>query len=303
LNGRKKVDGIAQFDNNDWLSRVVGILYLVSTPIGNLEDITLRALRVLQHVSLIAAEDTRTTRKLLSHYDIHTPLTSYNEHNRRAKTPRLLEALAHGDLALVSEAGTPAISDPGQHLVAAAWEAGYQVAPVPGPSVLTAALAASGLSTRRFLFLGFLPRQQGPLRKLLRSLRDTAETLVAFEAPHRVRATLLISCEELGDRRAAVCRELTKVHEEVFRGRLSEALEHFSEPRGEFTLVVEGCLEDQRAAEPRADLSAEIQRLRAAGVPAREAVPALSARFGLSRRQLYRLWLAASAPRNRNAGQ
>jgi 16S rRNA (cytidine1402-2'-O)-methyltransferase len=122
---------------------------------------------------------------------------------------------------------------------------------------------------------------------------------VAFEAPHRVRATLLISCEELGDRRAAVCRELTKVHEEVFRGRLSEALEHFSEPRGEFTLVVEGCSEDQRAVEPRADLSAEIQRLRAAGVPAREAVPALSARFALPRRQLYRLWLAAGARSDR----
>lgn len=273
----------------------MGILYLVSTPIGNLEDITLRALRVLQHVSLIAAEDTRTTRKLLSHYDVHTPLTSYNEHNRRAKTPRLLEALAQGDVALVSEAGTPAISDPGQHLVEAAWEAGHRVVPVPGPSVLTAALAASGLSTRRFLFLGFPPRQPGPLRKLLRPLRGAAETLVAFEAPHRLRATLAVLREELGDRRAAVCRELTKVHEEVFRGQLSEALEHFEQPRGEFTLVVEGCSEEQAPVETRADLAAEIERLRAAGVPAREALPALSAGFGVSRRELYRLWLGAKA--------
>jgi 16S rRNA (cytidine1402-2'-O)-methyltransferase len=265
----------------------------VSTPIGNLEDITLRALRVLRAVSLIAAEDTRTTRKLLAHYDIHTRLTSYNEHNRRAKTPRLLEALAEGDVALVCEAGTPAISDPGQHLVAAAWEAGVRVAPVPGPSVLTAALAASGLPTRRFLYLGFLPRQPGPLRKLLRSVRDAAETLVVFEAPHRLRTTLAILREELGDRRAAACRELTKVHEEVFRGRLSEASEHFSEPRGEFTLVLEGCLREAKPKERRADLLAEIQRLRAAGVPTRQALPALSARFGLSRRQLYRLWLAA----------
>jgi 16S rRNA (cytidine1402-2'-O)-methyltransferase len=271
----------------------VGTLYLVSTPIGNLEDITLRALRVLRAVSLIAAEDTRTTRKLLSHYDVHTPLTSYNEHNRRAKTPHLLEAMVEGDVALVSEAGTPAISDPGQQLVAAAWEAGFQVVPVPGPSVLTAALSVSGLSTRRFGYLGFLPRQPGPLRRLLRSVRDAAETLVAFEAPHRLRATLAILREELGDRQVAVCHELTKVHEEVFRGCLSEAAEHFLEPRGEFTLVVEGRSEGIAAAEEPADLRAEIQRLRAAGVPAREALPGLSLRFGLPRRQLYRLWLAA----------
>jgi len=271
----------------------VGTLYLVSTPIGNLEDITLRALRVLRQVSVIAAEDTRTTRKLLAHYDIHTTLTSYNEHNRRAKTPRLLVALTEGDVALVSEAGTPGISDPGQHLVAAAWEAGVRVVPVPGPSALTAAVAASGLSTRRFLYLGFLPRQPGPLRKLLRSVCDGPDTLVAFEAPRRLRSTMAILQEELGDRRAAICRELTKVHEEVFRGHLSEAAEHFSEPRGEFTLVVEGRSKEVAATDRRADLSEEIQRLRAAGVPAREAVPALSARFGLSRRQLYRLWLAA----------
>jgi 16S rRNA (cytidine1402-2'-O)-methyltransferase len=271
----------------------MGTLYLVSTPIGNLEDITLRALRVLRAVPLIAAEDTRTTRKLLSHYDIHTPLTSYNEHNRRAKTPHLLEALAQGDLALVSEAGTPAISDPGQHLVAAAWEAGFRVVPVPGPSVLTAALSVSGLSTRRFLYLGFLPRQAGAIRRLLRSVRDRAETLVAFEAPHRLRATLAILREELGDRRAAFCRELTKVHEEVFRGCLSEAAEHFSEPRGEFTLIVEGRSEEVPAGEVPADLPVEIQRLRAAGIPTREALAALSARFGLPRRRLYRLWLAA----------
>ncbi len=288
----EKVEEIAQFDNSIRLTRAVGTLYLVSTPIGNLEDITLRALRVLRHVSLIAAEDTRTTRKLLAHYDIHARLISYNEHNRRARTPRLLEALVEGDVALVSEAGTPAISDPGQHLVAAAWEAGARVVPVPGPSALTAALAASGLSTRRFLFLGFLPRQTGPLRRLLRSVGDVAETLVAFEAPHRLRNTLTILQEELGDRRVAICRELTKVHEEVFRGLLSEASEHFAEPRGEFTLVVEGGTKGVRATElADAALTAEIRRLRAAGVPAREALPALSVRFGLSRRQLYRLWL------------
>jgi len=143
----------------------LGTLYLVATPIGNLEDVTLRALRVLRQVDLIAAEDTRTARKLLSHYDIHRPLVSYNDRNKRQRTPVLLEALSQGDVALVSEAGTPAISDTGQDLVAAAWEAGHRVVPVPGPSALTAALAASGLRTRRFLYLGFLPRQPGALRR------------------------------------------------------------------------------------------------------------------------------------------
>ncbi len=218
----------------------MGTLYLIATPIGNLEDVTLRALRLLREVEVIAAEDTRTTRKLLSHYDIHRPLISYNDRNKRQRTPVVLEALSRGDAALVSEAGTPAISDPGQDLVAAAWEAGHRVVPVPGPSVLTAALAASGLPTRRFLYLGFLPRQTGALRRLLRPLRQVGETLVAFESPHRLRQSLPILSEELGDRRVAVCRELTKLHEEVFRGRLSEALAHFQEPRGEFTLVIEG---------------------------------------------------------------
>ncbi len=268
----------------------MGHLYLVATPIGNLEDITLRALRVLREASLIAAEDTRTTRKLLTHYDIRTRLTSYNEHNKVAKTPVILRALAEGDVALVSEAGTPAISDPGYDLVVAAHEAGARVVPVPGPSVLTASLAASGLPTRTLTYLGFLPRQRGPLRALLRSVKDRQETLVAFEAPHRLRTTLVVLAEELGDRFIAVCRELTKLHEEVFRGRVSEALSHFQEPRGEFTLVIGGAAAGEPPP-PQEGLLDELALLRREGVAAREAVARLSAKYGISHRDAYRLWL------------
>ena len=161
----------------------MGVLYVVATPIGNLEDITLRALRVLREVGLIAAEDTRTTRKLLGHYGIETPMTSYHEHNRAAKIPQLVEALQTLDVALVSEAGTPAISDPGRELVASAIEAGIRVVPVPGPSAVTSALAASGLPNRQFLYVGFLPRRRGERRRLLESLKGLDAALVAFEAP------------------------------------------------------------------------------------------------------------------------
>jgi len=270
----------------------MGTLYLVATPIGNLEDVTLRALRTLKEVDLIAAEDTRTTRKLLSHYDIHTPLTSYNDRNKRSKTPVILANLAEGDVALVSEAGMPAISDPGQDLVRAAYAAGIPVVPVPGPSAITTALAAAGLPTRAFTYLGFLPRQATERRRLLQSLAGREETLVAFEAPHRLRRTLSDIEQALGDRDVAVCRELTKLYEEVFRGHVSDALRHFAEPRGEFTLVIAG------AATPSADeavppeVIAEMRRLRNEGVGAQAATAQLSRRYGLPRRRLYRLWLS-----------
>jgi 16S rRNA (cytidine1402-2'-O)-methyltransferase len=269
----------------------MGTLFLVATPIGNLEDVTLRALRVLKEVDLIAAEDTRTARKLLSRYDIHTPLIAYNDRNKRQRTPAVLERLAQGDVALVSEAGTPAISDPGQDLVRAAYDAGARVVPVPGPSAITTALAASGLPTRAFTYLGFLPRQPGARRRLLQSLADREETLVAFEAPHRLPATLADLREMLGDRQVAVCRELTKLYEEVFRGTVHEALTHFVEPRGEFTLVIAGAPASSVAEDVPNRAVAEMRRLRAEGVGAQEAVARLSRRYGLPRRRLYRLWL------------
>ena len=269
----------------------MGTLYLVATPIGNLEDVTLRALRVLKEVGLIAAEDTRTARKLLSRYDIHTPLISYNDRNKRQRTPAVLERLAQGDVALVSEAGTPAISDPGQDLVRAAYETGARVVPVPGPSAITTALAVSGLSTRTFTYLGFLPRQATVRRRLLQAVSAREETLLAFEAPHRLRDALLDIEQALGDREMAACRELTKLYEEVFRGRVSEALRHFIEPRGEFTLVIAGAPAASGEEDIPNSVIAEMQRLREEGVGAQEAVARLSRRYGLSRRRVYRLWL------------
>lgn len=274
--------------------RSVATLYLVGTPIGNLEDITLRALRVLAEVRLIAAEDTRTTRKLLSHYGIRQRLSSYNDHNKAQRIPYLLETLREGDVALVSEAGMPAISDPGYDLVVAASEAGIRVVPVPGPSAVIAALAVAGLPTRRFIYLGFLPRRQGERRRALAALAHESATIVVLESPHRLLATLADMLAAWGDRHLAVARELTKAHEEVFRGTLSGASAHFAAPRGEFTLVVEGTAVVQTEALDEG-LEAEMRRLRRQGARAREAISELAARYGRSRRELYRLWLRTKA--------
>jgi len=216
------------------------VLYVIATPIGNLEDISLRALRLLQEVKLIAAEDTRTTRHLLNAHNIKTPLTSYHEHSKRAKLDYLLNYLEKEDLALVSEAGMPGLSDPGYELIVAAIERGISVVPIPGASAVITALVVSGLPTDQFVYLGFLPRRKGQRQRLLSSIVDEPRTIVAFETPHRLRKALSDIEEILGNRRLSVCRELTKVHEEIFRGRVSQAREHFSEPRGEFSLVIEG---------------------------------------------------------------
>lgn len=271
----------------------MGSLYLVATPIGNMEDITLRALRILREAALICAEDTRTTRKLLSRYAIETPLISYNEHNMKARTPAILATLQQGDVALVSEAGTPALSDPGYELVLAAIGAGIPVVPVPGPSALLAALTASGLPAREFTFLGFLPRRPGQRQRLLDSLATEPRTIVIFEAPHRLRGTLAAILASWGDRRIAVCREMTKLHEEIFRGRVSQALHHFPEPRGEFTLVIEGA--DKPSAEISEDaLRQALLQLRAQGLPVREAVRRASESTGLPQRQVYAAWVRLS---------
>jgi 16S rRNA (cytidine1402-2'-O)-methyltransferase len=264
-------------------------LYLVATPIGNLEDISLRALRVLGEVSLIAAEDTRRTRKLLAKYGIRTPLVSYHEHNKRVKTDYILERFTEGDVALVSDAGMPGMSDPGYELVVAASARGIPVVPVPGPSVVISALVVSGLPTDRFVYLGFLPRRAGSRRRLLESVADEVGTIVILEAPHRLPATLEDILNVLGDRRIAVCRELTKIHEEIFRGVVSEARAHFDQPRGEFTLVIAGREEVERRLTD--EVEQELGRLRRSGVTAREAVASLARETGLSRRELYRAWL------------
>jgi 16S rRNA (cytidine1402-2'-O)-methyltransferase len=220
----------------------MGTLYLVATPIGNLEDMSPRAVRILREAHLIAAEDTRVTRNLLTHFDLHTPLTSYFEHNKLTKLEAILTALTGGDVALVSDAGTPAINDPGYELVRAALEAGHLVCPIPGPSAPLAALAASGLPTDSFLYLGYLPRKSGERRELFKQVENLSYTLIFLESPHRLPAALqdLDTC--FGSRQIAVARELTKVHEQIWRGTIPQALHYFTEndPRGEFTLVVSG---------------------------------------------------------------
>lgn len=268
------------------------ILYVVATPIGNLEDITLRALRVLQEVGVVASEDTRTTRKLLQRYKIHKPLISYHQHSGRDKLQRLLERLESEDVALVTEAGTPSVSDPGNELVRAAVAKSITVTVVPGPSAITAALAVSGMTGDQFVFLGFLPRRKSERRELLRSVDREPKTLVAFEAPHRFPDAIKDILEVLGDRPMVVCRELTKVHEEVFRGPVSVAMDHFTEPRGEFTLVIEGAAPAALSQVVSQDeIIEELRRLRRQGASAQEAVSHLVQTSGMSKKEIYRLWL------------
>ncbi|MEN8240724.1 MAG: 16S rRNA (cytidine(1402)-2'-O)-methyltransferase [Chloroflexota bacterium] len=217
-------------------------LFLVATPIGNLEDTSARAIRTLKEVGLIAAEDTRHTGKLLRHFEIKTPTTSYYDHNKGQKLSAVLNALESGDVALVSDAGTPGLNDPGYLLVSAALEAGHQVSVIPGPSAPIAALVISGLPTDKFIYLGYLPRKTSERKKVVGEISALPYTLIYFETPHRMDEALQDLEEILGDRRIAVAGELTKLYEEIFRGKISEARQHFSAhpARGEYTLVIEG---------------------------------------------------------------
>jgi 16S rRNA (cytidine1402-2'-O)-methyltransferase len=263
-------------------------LYLVAPPIGNLEDISARALRILNEVSLITAEDTRHTAKLLQRYNIHTPCISYHEHNKLVRLERVLEALQSGDVAVVSDAGTPALNDPGYELVRACLAAGHGVSPVPGACAPVSALVASGLPTDAFLYLGYLPRKKGERDRLLNQIASLPYTLLFLEAPHRVIKALDDLQSILGDRQIAVARELTKFHEEIFRGKLSEASSHFTAnpPRGEFTLVVEGNLAPaERWTVERLD--AELQAHLADGETPTRLSAALASSSGWSRREIY----------------
>jgi 16S rRNA (cytidine1402-2'-O)-methyltransferase len=269
-----------------------GILYIVATPIGNLEDITLRALRVLKEVDVIAAEDTRHTRILLNHYGIQTPLTSYHEHNERTKAEALVKRLLQGeDMALVSDAGTPSISDPGFRLVVQAVRAGIQIIPLPGASALTAVLSASGLPTDRVVFEGFLPAKSKQRREKLQALRDEARTLVFYEAPHRLTEALDDVHELLGDREAVLAREVSKVHEEFLRGHVSELIRVLRrrEIRGEVTLIISGSAGESRVTEDR--LKAEIRELHLRGMRVKEIAEVLGEKFGYPKKEIYRLAL------------
>jgi 16S rRNA (cytidine1402-2'-O)-methyltransferase len=269
-----------------------GVLYIVATPIGNLEDITLRALRILKEVNVIAAEDTRRTQKLLSHYDIRRPLTSYHEHNERVKAPPLVERLLRGEsIALVSDAGTPALSDPGYRFVTAAVAAGVQVVPVPGPSALTAALSAAAIPANRFVFEGFLSAKKKERRGQLQALRDEKRTLICYEAPHRLVDLLRDIFEIFGDRDITVAREVSKVHEQFLRGRASEILQQFAgrEVKGELTLVIRGSLEQPETSVE--ELQREIAKLRARGLRVKEIAELLGEQFGYGKKEIYRLAL------------
>lgn len=269
-----------------------GQLFIVPTPIGNLEDITLRALRVLKEVDLIAAEDTRHTQHLLNHYGIRTTLTSYHEHNEREKAQTLVDRIKDGaNIALVSDAGTPAIADPGFRLVAAAIAAGVQIVPLPGAAALATVLSASGLPTDRFLFEGFLPAKKAERKAKLQALREQTATLIFYEAPHRLLDTLNDIRQQLGDRRLVVAREVSKVHEEFLRGAVSGIIDQLTdrEVKGEITLVVHGATGDARVSEEQ--LRTDIRRLTDEHVGVKEIAELLGERYGLAKREVYRLAL------------
>jgi len=273
---------------------MAGTVYLVSTPIGNLEDITQRALRVLGEVDLIACEDTRHTQKLLNHYGVKTKTISYHEHNERDRAAQLLGRLHAGaSIAIVSDAGTPGINDPGFRLVQLANENGVRVVPIPGASALVAALVASGLPTDEFFFAGFLPPRSNARRARLAEMRDLPATLVFYEAPHRIAATLKDAREILGEREAVVARELTKLHEEFARGRLSELAERFSSPesaRGEMVLVIDRAVVKSEAMEESSigSLAVLVATFESEGLDHRAALKKAARSLGLARDEAYR---------------
>lgn len=270
-------------------------LYLVATPIGNLEDITLRAVRVLREADLIACEDTRHTGRLLDHFGIRKPTISYHEHNEEARSRELVERLLQGQsIAIVSDAGTPGISDPAYRIVAAAIEQGIQVIPIPGATAMIAGLVASGLPTDAFLFAGFPPAKRQARRARLEELKPERATLILYEAPHRIRATLADCLEILGDRPASLARELTKLHEEFLRGSLSSLLEHFDAqaPRGEMTLVIAGNREDNSLQFGGTPIREQIEALiRDGGLDRTQAIKEAARLRGLSKREAYQLLL------------
>lgn len=274
---------------------MVGTLYVVATPIGNLEDITLRALRVLKEVDVIAAEDTRHTQILLNHYGIRTPLTSYHEHNEKTKARQLMSRLERGEqIALVSDAGTPAISDPGYRLAVEAIRGGIPVIPIPGASALTAVLSAGGLPTDRFVFDGFLPAKKQERRARLRALSSETGTLVIYEAPHRLTETLNDLAEILGDREIVLAREVSKVHEEFLRGRLTEVAKQVAgrEIKGELTLLIGGSRGQSEVSQEQ--IEEEIRKLKDDGLRVKEIAEILGEKYGYSKKEIYRLALAQS---------
>lgn len=268
-----------------------GKLYIVATPLGNLKDITFRAVEILTAVDLIACEDTRHTQKLLNHLGINKRSVSYHEHNEEQRSQEILSRLIDGrSVAVVSDAGTPAISDPGYRIVRKAIANGIDVVPIPGPSAVVAALSVSGLPTDTFLFAGFLPSKPGERRRRLQELAGVRATLVFYEAPHRLRASLKDCRNELGDRRAVVARELTKLHEECLRGHLSDLINRFSDrqPKGEIVLMIDRDSDDRAVRSETMNLSDRVSQLEETGLDRRSALKQAAKEMGLSRSEAYR---------------
>ncbi len=274
---------------------MAGTLYLCATPIGNLEDITLRVLRTLKEVDLIAAEDTRNSIKLLNHFEIKTPMTSYHEYNKIEKAYQLVEKLREGqNIALITDAGTPGISDPGEELVRICQEEHIPVTSLPGPAACITALTMSGLATRRFAFEAFLPRDKKERAAILESLKGETRTIILYEAPHHLKKTLAELLAVLGDRRISLCRELTKRYETVFPATLTEALSYYqeNEPRGEFVLVLEGksrqaVLEEARLSWEAMTLQEHMAHYESQGIDRKEAMKLVAKDRGISKRKVY----------------
>lgn len=276
-----------------------GMLYLCATPIGNLEDITYRVLRILKEADLIAAEDTRNSIKLLNHFEIKTPMTSYHEYNKYEKGRYLVEQMQEGkNIALITDAGTPGISDPGEELVAMCYEAGIPVTSLPGPAACITALTISGLPTRRFAFEAFLPSDKKERAVILEELKRETRTIILYEAPHRLVKTLEELSENLGDRKIALCRELTKKHETVFRGSLLEAVSWYKEnpPKGECVMVLEGRSREEMEQEARQQwedmpLEAHMEHYMSQGIDKKEAMKLVAKDRGISKRDVYQALL------------
>ena len=276
-----------------------GMLYLCATPIGNLEDITYRVLRILKEVDLIAAEDTRNSIKLLNHFEIKTPMTSYHEYNKYEKGRYLIEQMQEGkNIALITDAGTPGISDPGEELVAMCYEAGIPVTSLPGPAACITALTISGLPTRRFAFEAFLPSDKKERAVILEELKRETRTIILYEAPHRLVKTLEELSENLGDRKISLCRELTKKHETVFKGSLLEAVSWYKEnpPKGECVMVLEGRSREEMEQEARQQwedmpLEAHMEHYMSQGIDKKEAMKLVAKDRGISKRDVYQALL------------
>lgn len=281
-------------------NKMAGILYLCATPIGNLEDMTFRAVRILKEVDLIAAEDTRNSRKLLNHFEIKTPMTSYHEHNKVKKAKILVDKLQAGQMiALITDAGTPGISDPGEELVRQAYQAGITVTSLPGCCACVTALTLSGMSTRRFAFEAFLPQEKKEQRLVLEEMKEEMRTMIVYEAPHRLVKTLKLLLETLGNRRLTVCRELTKKHENVFLTTLEDALRHYTleeDPRGECVLVIEGKAYQDLVREAQEKwknmgIPEHVMYYRQQGFDKKEAMKKAAVDRGMTKREIYQALL------------